>query len=59
MNKFEWAFSTILTSAILLITIKVTDPGLLNHITEPQIAAITGISIALIQFIKQTTRMER
>lgn len=59
MNKFEWAFSTILTSAILLITIKVTDPGLLNHFTEPQIAAVTGITIALIQVIKQTTKMER
>lgn len=59
MNKIEWAFSTILTYALILTTIKVTDPGLLNHITEPQIAVVTGITIALIQFLKQTTKLER
>jgi len=59
MHKFEWAFSTILTYVLILTTIKVTDPGLLNHITEPQIVIITGITIALIQVIKQTTKLER
>jgi hypothetical protein len=59
MNKIEWAFSTILTYVLILTAIKFTDPGLLNHITEPQIAVVTGITIALIQIIKQTTKLER
>jgi len=52
MKKFEWVFSTILTYVLILTTIKVTDSGLLNHITEPQIAVVTGITIALIQVIR-------
>lgn len=57
MNKFEWAFSTILTYALILTTIKVTDPGLLNHITEPQIAVITGAIIALIQVFSENFKV--
>jgi hypothetical protein len=59
MNKIEWAFSTILTYVLILTTIKVTDSVFFNHITESQIAVITGITIALIQVIKQTTKLER
>lgn len=54
MNKFEWAFSTVLTYVLILTTIKVTDPGLLNNITEPQIAIGTGVIIALIQIISKS-----
>jgi hypothetical protein len=59
MVKTEWAFSTILTFALIMTSIKVTTPGLLNHITEPQIAVITGLTITLIQVIKQTTKQKR
>jgi hypothetical protein len=57
MDKFEWAFSTILTYVLILTTIKVTDPGLLNHITESQIAVITGAIIALIQVISESFKV--
>jgi hypothetical protein len=57
MNKIEWALSTSLTYALILTTIKVTDPGLLNHITEPQIAIATGVTIALIQVISKSLKV--
>ena len=57
MKKFEWAFSTILTYVLILTTIKVADPELLNHITEPQIAVVTGITIALIQVINESFKV--
>ena len=57
MKKFEWALSTILTYVLILTAIKVADPGLLNHITEPQIAVVTGITIALIQVISESFKV--
>lgn len=57
MNKIEWALSTILTYVLILTTIKVTEPGLLNHITEPQIAVVTGIAIALVQVISESFKI--
>jgi hypothetical protein len=57
MNKIEWALSTSLTYVLILTTIKVTDPGLLNHITEPQIAIATGVTIALIQVISKSFKV--
>jgi hypothetical protein len=57
MNKFEWAFSTIFTYVLILITIKVKDPLLLNHFSEPQIAVVTGTIIALIQVIRDSYKV--
>jgi hypothetical protein len=57
MKKFEWVFSTILTYVLIIITIKITDPGLLNHITGPQIAVVTGITIASIQIIIESFKV--
>jgi hypothetical protein len=57
MKKFEWAFSTILTYVLIITTIRVTDSGLLNHITGPQIAVVTGITIALIQVIIESFKV--
>ncbi len=57
MKKFEWVFSTILTYVLILTTIKVIDPELLNHITGPQIAVVTGIIIALIQVISKSFKV--
>lgn len=57
MKKFEWMFSTILTYVLIITTIKVTDPGLLNHITGPQIAVVTGITIALIQVMIESFKV--
>ena len=59
MSKTEWAFSTILTYSLIITASKVITPELFNHITEQQIAVITGLTIALIQFIKQTTKQKR
>jgi hypothetical protein len=58
MNKIEWALSTILTYALILTTVKVTDPELLNHIKEPQLAVATGVIIALIQVISKNFRIK-
>ena len=57
MKKFEWAFSTILTYVLIVITIKVKDPELLNHFSEPQIAVVTGTILALIQFIRESFKV--
>ena len=57
MNKIEWAFSTILTYVLILTTIKFIDPGLLNNITGPQIAVITGTTIALVQVISESFKV--
>jgi hypothetical protein len=56
MKKFEWAFSTIFTYVLIITTIKITDPGLLNHITEPQIAIVSGVIIALMQVISKNLK---
>lgn len=57
MSKIEWALSTILTYALILTTVKVADPGLLNHIEEPQIAIGTGAVIALIQILRENFKL--
>jgi hypothetical protein len=58
MNKIEWALSTILTYALILTAIKVITPVLFNYITEPQIAVISGLTIALIEVLKQKTKQK-
>jgi hypothetical protein len=56
MNKTEWAFSTILTYALILIAIKVRIPVLFDHISESQLTVITGLTIASIEVLKQKTK---